>query len=160
MRTIGMATLDDSGWGMVSRTAGYAVQAVVFIASRPAGRPVTVVEIATALGVPEKYLARVMNTLAHRGTLSSTRGARGGFQLAHAPDELTLADVVEPFDPIGEAPQCLLRHVRCGIDGHCSAHDAWHDVAGTVRRFFQSTTVADLVGDVSVVAISPDVPAA
>ena len=159
MRTIGLELQDDTGWGMVSRTAGYAVQAVVFIASRPGSRPVTVGDIATALSVPEKYLARVMNTLAHRGILESTRGARGGFQLANAATEMTLADVVEPFDPIGETPQCLLRQVRCGMEGHCSAHEAWHGVADTVRHFFRSTTVAELVGDVKVSGISP-VPAA
>ena len=143
-------TEDDAGWGMVSRTAAYAVQAVVFIASRAGARPVAVVEIAHALTVPEKYLARVMNTLARRSTLTSTRGARGGFQLARSADDLTLAEIVAPFDPIGEPPQCLLRNVRCGVGGQCSAHNAWYGVADTVRKFFQVTTVADLIRDVRV----------
>jgi Rrf2 family protein len=130
---------------MLSQTAEYALRAVLHLAAHPAG-PVGATEVAASLDVPERYLAQVLNSLARAGVLLSSRGARGGYQLARPPSELKLAAVVAPFDAIGEPPQCLLRDQRCGVGEPCIAHDRWHQVAGGVRHFFQQTSVADLIG--------------
>jgi Rrf2 family protein len=130
---------------MISQTAQYALRAVVHLAAQPAERQTSAAEAAAAIGVPERYLARVLNALAHGGVLRSTRGARGGFRLARPPAELTLAEVVSPFDDIGGVTQCLLRGQACSDQAACSAHDGWRALADDVRKFFQTTTIADLV---------------
>lgn len=134
----------EAKWRMLSQTAEYALRAVLYLASS-AERAVGAADIASRLSVPERYLARVLNALAHAGVLVSTRGAQGGFRLARPAVELTLAEVVAPFDAVGEAPQCLLRDQRCGDGEPCIAHAHWHDVAGNVRQFFQETTIGDLI---------------
>jgi Rrf2 family protein len=139
------ALRDDPRWRMISQTAEYALRVVLHLSAQPAGRQTSVIEAASAVDVPERYLARVMNALAHAGVLVSTRGAQGGFRLAHAPGELTLAAVVAPFDAVGDAPQCLLRDQVCTESDSCIAHHHWRDVASGVRTFFQTTTIADLV---------------
>lgn len=139
-------TTADSKWRMISQTAEYALSVVLYLADRPGAEPTSATEAAEALGVPERYLARVLNALSHEGVLTSTRGAQGGFRLARDPGELTLAAVVAPFDAVGEPPQCLLRKERCGEGQSCIAHRHWHDLATRVRLFFQETTIADLLG--------------
>lgn len=135
----------DPKWRMLSQTAEYALRAVLHLAARSADGAVGAGELAARLDVPERYLARVLNALAHEGVLTSTRGAQGGYRLARDAYELTLAAVVAPFDAVGEAPQCLLRDRRCGDGEPCIAHEHWHDVAGGVRTFFQQTSIADLI---------------
>jgi Rrf2 family protein len=134
-------------WRMVSRTAEYALRAVLYIAGHDGRSPATVGEIATALHVPEKYLGRVLNSLARSGTLRSSRGAHGGFRLARPATRITLADVVAPFDAVGEPMLCLLRGEQCGGSEPCAAHDRWHAVSTHMRGFFQGTTIADLLGE-------------
>jgi Rrf2 family protein len=133
------------GWRVISQTAEYALRAVLYIASQRDDVAVPVAEIAGVLDVPEKYLARVMNTLRRRGVLQSVRGSHGGFRLQRPAGQLALFDVVTPFEPVGEPPPCLLRGQRCGTEGFCSAHDAWHGVAADVRDFFHRSTIADLI---------------
>lgn len=137
----------DASWRVISQTAEYALRAVLYIARRPGEELVPVGEIARMLQVPERYLARVLNRLRRKGVLTSVRGARGGFRLNEPADSVPLLDVVGPFQAVGEAPPCLLRGQRCGEDGVCSAHAAWHGVAAGVREFFLNTTVADLIRD-------------
>ena len=132
-------------WRMLSQTAEYALRAVLLLALRSGDAAVGAGEIAASLDVPERYLARVLNVLAHEGVLTSTRGAQGGFRLALDARELTLAAIVAPFDAVGESPQCLLRDQRCGDAEPCIAHAHWHEVADNVRSFFQHTHVADLI---------------
>lgn len=134
-------------WRMISQTAEYALRVVLYLASRPAGERVGAGRVAAELGIPERYLARVMNALARDGVLVSTRGAQGGFSLAVRPSALTLAAVVAPFDAVGQAPRCLLREQQCDPADPCLAHEHWHCIAGDVRQFFQTTTIADLLGD-------------
>lgn len=138
---------ENGGWRVVSQTAEYALRAVLYIARQPADSLVPVVEIARVLHVPERYLARVLNGLRRTGVLQSVRGAHGGFRLAGPAGAVTLLEVVTPFEPVGEAPPCLLRGQRCGDGGRCSAHDAWYGVAGQVRDFFHDTTIEDLIRD-------------
>lgn len=130
---------------MISRTAEYALRAVLYLGALPPGTTASAADVAAATGVPERYLARVLNTLAHVGLLRSTRGARGGFQLACASDALTLADTVAPFNAFGDVPRCLLRDQPCNADDPCLAHAQWHGVASGVHGFFRRTTVADLL---------------
>jgi Rrf2 family iron-sulfur cluster assembly transcriptional regulator len=80
--------------------------------------------------------------------LRSTRGPRGGFQLAAPAERLTLARVAEQFDDVGER-HCLLGRAQCGDRSPCSAHARWGEVADSLRAFFRNTTIADLMSDVS-----------
>ena len=96
-------------------------------------------------GDPQRYLGKVLNTLAHAGTLASTRGPRGGFKLTKAADQLTLAEVIAPFDAIGEPLQCLLHHRQCSKVEPCAAHEGWQQIANQMRDFFQGMTVGALL---------------
>ena len=132
-------------WRVLSHSADYALRAVLYLAAHDGGRLIPANEIAEALHVPQRYLGKVLNTLAHAGTLSSTRGPRGGFRLVRDPAQLTLADVIAPFDAIGEPLQCLLHHRECSLTHPCAAHHDWQRIGTDLRDFFQRMSVAELL---------------
>jgi Rrf2 family protein len=134
------------GHAMLSQTAEYALRAVLELAAAPGDEPVRVGQLAERLAVPQNYLSKILHVLAREGVLSSGRGPRGGFRLAVAPDDLTLAEIVAPFDAIEERSRCLLGRPQCGDASPCAAHEQWKEVSGRVRRFFYETTVAALKG--------------
>lgn len=138
---------DDRGlrWRLISQTAAYALRVVLLLARRDPAAWTSTGEAAATLAIPERYLGRVLNALARDGLLLSTRGAGGGFRLARPAASITIAEVVAPFDAVGAPPECLLRDQRCGAGSPCLAHDGWHAVAGRVREYFATTTVADLI---------------
>jgi Rrf2 family protein len=132
-------------WRILSHSADYALRAVLYLAQRDSSGLIPANEIAEALHVPQRYLGKVLNTLAHAGTLHSTRGPRGGFRLTRPADELTLAEVIAPFDAIGEQLQCLLHHRKCSEPEPCAAHYEWQNVGVQMREFFNRMTVAKLL---------------
>lgn len=127
----------------LSSTAQQAIHAVICIADCADDGPVRVDEIAAIIGCPRNYLSKTLYTLTRAGVLRSERGPRGGFRLAVAADRLTLAQIVEPFEPVAER-RCLVGRPTCGDANPCVAHKRWKKVAGGVDQFFKKTTIADL----------------
>jgi DNA-binding IscR family transcriptional regulator len=72
--------------------------------------------------------------------------------LGRPADRISLAEVVAPFQEVGERA-CLLGRSSCSDARPCPAHAHWKRVAEQVAAFFSRTTVADLL------ALPPDHPA-
>lgn len=133
-------------WRFLTQTGEYALRAAIQIASQPPGRRLSAGEMARSLSVPEKYLGRVLSVLAREGVLESVRGVNGGFRLARPAAEVSLAEVVTPFETVLERPQCLTRPGPCDPAQPCAAHAPWEVPRGQVAEFFRATTLAALVG--------------
>lgn len=130
---------------MLSHTSQYALRAVLYLAEEAIEKPMRVEDVAAALEVPRNYLSKILHVLAREGVLASVRGPHGGFQLGTSPEELTLAAVVDLFEPqpVGAERRCLLGRSDCSDLDPCPAHDRWMEVSAEVREFFEGTTVAD-----------------
>jgi Rrf2 family protein len=132
---------------MLSRTAGYAVRAVIVLARAHGERAVSAEEIASILGAPHNYLSKTLNALARRGVLTSVRGPGGGFALAVAPDVLTVADIVEVFgDATVHGPRCVLRDSECDPVHPCAAHQRWTELTLDAREPLLRTAISELCG--------------
>ncbi len=128
---------------MISKTAEYALRAVLFIARQ--SRPTRANEISKALDVPSNYLSKILHSLARAGILTSGRGPRGGFQLAKPANEMALAELLEALDPSVLRADCLLGNPSCSDETACAVHDYWKQVREPVCLFFRNTTVADVL---------------
>lgn len=132
---------------MLSRTAEYALRAVLLVAREPGGSPVGAARLAEALDIPRNYLSKTLHQLGRSGILTSSRGKAGGFQLARPAEEVTLIEIVTPFDNLPSKRYCLLGRTVCNDQTPCAAHARWKGVAERIGEFFRETTVADLVRD-------------
>jgi Rrf2 family protein len=130
---------------VLSQTAEYAVRAVLYLAERANGASANVEEIADELSIPQNYLSKTLQQLARAGVLVSSRGKKGGFALATAPDRITLLEVVQPFDQIDGRRQCLLGRPTCSDIRPCEAHARWKKVSEPLAEFFRETTFGDLL---------------
>lgn len=101
-------------------------------------------EIAAAQGMPVRFLENILLSLRHTGLVESRRGAGGGFRLARAADEITLADVVRACEgPLaavqGERPEQLK------YEGSAEPlRDVWVAVRAALRDVLEHVTVADV----------------
>ena len=131
---------------MLSKTAEYALQAVVCIVKESGGRGLSTEVIAKCTGIPPSYLVKVLGLLARSGIVQSRRGLHGGYTLAALAGDLTFLDVVNAVDPIRRPRICPLGPeassakrcpVRKAIDRAAAAveHElATVKIAGIVRR--------------------------
>jgi Rrf2 family protein len=73
----------------------YALLALIELASVQAcGERLQVAEIAARQAIPERYLEQMMTSLRRGGLLRSSRGPRGGYQLARPAGQISLAEAI------------------------------------------------------------------
>jgi len=128
---------------MLSKTAQYALCAVVYMAEHPDGPQKTRV-MAQATGAPASYLATVLKSLARARLLKSQAGPTGGYCLAIPADQLTMLDVIDAADPMQPIEACPF-----GNEAHrselCPVHRRLNKATSSARSVLGDATIADLI---------------
>jgi Rrf2 family protein len=128
----------------LTRTSGYAVQALDYLVSQPGAEPVASFVVAAGLGIPERSTGRVLLLLADAGILRSVMGAGGGYRLAKPAQQITLLEIVEAVDgPIrGEATPAGQGEAAAAFDKRLQV--VCDIAAALVRRRLAQVTLAEL----------------
>lgn len=129
---------------MLNQSAEYAIRVAARLADVPCDSWSDAANLADELDIPANYLSKLMHQLVGSGILESRRGRGGGFRLARAARELTLREVVTPFDPPDRWHECFLGGKRCSAASACEVHDVWKPIAVSMSVFLSNTTVAQL----------------
>lgn len=88
---------------MFSAKTQYGLMALLELARvHSQGGVLQVGEIAARQQIPDRYLEQMLTNLRRSAILRSIRGPRGGYQLARAPAEIRLSEVVQCLE--GEPP--------------------------------------------------------
>ena len=129
----------------ISAKADYAVRAAVELAAAAdEDRPVKAERIATAQGIPLNFLENILGELRHAGIVRSQRGAEGGFRLAKASNQITVADVIRAV----EGPLASVRGGPPEEAAYPGAAEAlprvWIAVRANLRAVVERVTLADL----------------
>jgi len=132
----------------VSTRGDYASRALLSLALHGATvTPTSVRDIADRTGLPQPYLEQILLALKGAGLVRSKRGVGGGYVLARAPEEISLAQIVAAVDgPIvagdfGEPHE----NGACDHEGQCILLAVWADLGQQIREQLQSLTLADMV---------------
>ncbi len=128
---------------MISRTAEYALRAVVCLGTQR-DQPLTTQTIAARTQVPAGYLSKVLQGLGRAGLVESQRGMGGGFSLARSLDEITILDVINAVDPIKRIERCPLGLVEHGVQ-LCPLHKRLDDAIALTESLFEGTKIAELL---------------
>src|SRR2546426_8461877 len=127
----------------VSAKADYAVRAAVELAAAESP-PVKGEQISQAQEIPLKFLENILTELRHAGLVRSQRGAEGGYWLARAPEEISVADVIRAV----EGPIANVRGVGPhDVEYAGSAErlrDVWIAVRASLRSVLDRVTLAEL----------------
>ncbi|NLW83673.1 MAG: Rrf2 family transcriptional regulator [Phycisphaerae bacterium] len=82
----------------ISRSTGYALVAVGYIAQNYKDGAVLAARISKEYNIPLEYLLKILQQLVRANVLRSKRGPRGGFFLSRTADNITLLEVIEAVD--------------------------------------------------------------
>lgn len=142
---------------MLTKTADYALRALLVLARHGRGRWLPADSIAELTGTPPNYTSKTLYALARAGLLRSMRGPTGGFALAVDPATVTVANIADVFAESVPAPRCLLGARPCDATDPCRAHEHWTRMTTAAREPLRTTTIADLLADAEPVEASrPD----
>jgi Rrf2 family cysteine metabolism transcriptional repressor len=136
---------------MFSTKAEYGVRVMAHLASNDGGQPISLAAIADAEGLPLAYLEHLVQRLRRAELVDSRRGAHGGYSLARAADEISMAEVVEALEGEIAPIECISADANgvlvCSREGAepCPTKLLWTRVQGSIVRALNDMTLADLV---------------
>ena len=128
---------------MLSLTSEYALRAMTHLAKHQPDWPIPGKQIAEEAGIPPKYLSKVLGDLVRAGLLEATRGRSGGFRMARPAREISLLEVLVPFERI-ERRLCPFGNDRCGDEDPCLAQEKWKQVLDAYQKFLERTSIHDV----------------
>lgn len=127
----------------LSKLTDYAV--VVLVRLSGGDQVQTSPGIASAIGIPEPTVAKVLKALAGGELVTSQRGARGGYRLARTLDRIRVSDVIAAVDgPIALTACVEGSSSGCESLGQCPMRGRWDPVNDAIRRALSDITLADM----------------
>ncbi|MGB7761129.1 MAG: Rrf2 family transcriptional regulator [Bryobacteraceae bacterium] len=127
-----------------SRSSEYAIRAFVYLAQVPDGKYAMVKNIAESEEIPAHFLAKILQQLARKGLLRSSKGPTGGFALRVDAGDIRLLDIVEALDGLAPYQQCASGLAECNDDMPCSMHDSWVTLRSRIMDYLGKNSIADL----------------
>jgi Rrf2 family protein len=128
----------------ISARADYAVRAAAELAAAPDGRPVKGEHLASAQGIPPKFLENILADLRNAGLVRTRRGAEGGYALTRPAEEISVADVMRAV----EGPLAAVQGVRPESLHYTGAAarlpEVWVALRANLRAVLEHVSLADL----------------
>lgn len=130
---------------MLTRTSEYAMRAMIYLAGHRNSRLIPGNRIAAQTNIPPKYLSKILGDLVRAGVLEAAPGKRGGFRMARSPEDIPLAEVLAPFEPmLASHRPCPFGKKVCSDEDPCPGHERWEHVRDTYSQFLNQTSIHDI----------------
>jgi Rrf2 family protein len=130
----------------VSTKSEYGLRALIYLAGKADGRPVSAREISEQWSVPVKYLEQILKTLRQAGLVESSAGVNGGYRLARPATEITAGEAIRALDGRIAPMGCVSEYdyEPCDFEPTCGLRSLWARTRAAVLSVVDTTTVADL----------------
>jgi len=122
----------------------YAVTAMLDLALHFDQGAVTLADIAKRQGISLSYLEQLFAKLRRNGLVDSVRGPGGGYNLAHEPAKISVADIVLAINENIDVRRCGGK-ANCDGDERCLTHELWESLSDRISDFLSGISLADLV---------------
>lgn len=121
----------------------YAVTAMMDLALHAKIDRVTLAEISDRQKISLAYLEQLFARLRKAGLITSSRGVKGGYQLAKTDKEISLADILVAVDE--EINLTCGGGTSCGGGELCLTHSLWNNLSAEFFAFLNSKKLSELV---------------
>ncbi len=132
----------------ITTWAEYGVICALHLARRASEGPVPGRELAEREKLPADYVEQILLRLRRADIVKATRGARGGYSLARAPEEISVREVITAAELTTFDLHCVSHPVseeRCSDACGCSIRPVWVLLQQKIDDVLQSVSLADLL---------------
>lgn len=128
----------------ISKLTDYATVILAALSEDPAAR-LSAAGLAerTQIGVPT--VSKLLKELQRAGLVRSVRGARGGYQVARPPAEISAADIIDAVEGPVALTECASDHGHCGLEATCQVGHSWQQVSRSIRRALADVPLSALM---------------
>jgi len=124
----------------------FAVTAMIDLAMRDSGGPVTLAEISQRQKISLSYLEQLFGKLRRQSLVKSTRGPGGGYRLARPSNEVSVADIILAVDEPIDSTQCGGKE-NCVDEHKCLTHDLWTSLNTHIFDYLKGVKLSRLVNE-------------
>jgi FeS assembly SUF system regulator len=129
----------------ISKIVDYGVLVLTHMATEPT-HVCSAADLATALGLGQPVVSKVLKLLAQHDLVASTRGAHGGYRLGRPAEDINIAQIIDALEdqPFG-LTECTALPGVCTVEAACRIRPYWQRINAVVRRTLESVSVADMI---------------
>jgi Rrf2 family iron-sulfur cluster assembly transcriptional regulator len=122
----------------------YAVTAMLDLALHSVRNPITLSDISGRQSLSLSYLEQLFARLKRNNLVASTRGPGGGYQLAKAPEDINVAEVILAVDEPIDATGCQGTE-DCQKGSICLAHNLWLGLSESIYDYLNKISLAEVI---------------
>src|SRR5215203_6294647 len=131
----------------LSRKADYALMAMKHLAVHADAASASAREIAEAYDIPLELMAKVLQRLAKNGLVRSLQGTRGGYRLARATAQISVADIIQAIDGPLTVTACSTESENCGQYSKCSVRDPLWKIKDRIVAALATCSLEEISAD-------------
>ena len=128
----------------ISKIMDYGTLVLTHMAGAPTG-VFSAADLASALGLGQPTVSKILKLLGQHGLVRSSRGARGGYTLGRLASQISIADVVDALEeqPFG-LTECTAVPGACSVEAGCHIRSNWQRINAIVRHTLEDVSIADM----------------
>jgi len=128
----------------LSTKGRYAVIAMMDLAMRDNGHPVSLSEISETQEISNSYLEQLFRKLSQNNLVYGTRGPHGGYRLSRPADEINVAEIIAAVDEKIDSRACEGRG-DCDDGKPCLTHELWEELSIRLHNFLSTITLGEYI---------------
>lgn len=129
----------------ISRLTDYATVLLAALAGEPQ-RVQTAASLAQQTHIAAPTVSKLLKQLQRAGLVTSTRGLRGGYQLARPAAQISAAAILDALEGPVALTDCAAGQGNCEIEESCRVGRVWQRLNLAIRRALYDVSLAQLAG--------------
>ena len=131
---------------MISTRGRYSLRIMLDLAERPQGLYTPLKDVAARQEMSLKYIEKILPLLTKAGFIEGVHGRGGGYRLCHAPEEISVGEVLRVTEGELAPVSCLECGAKpCERAAYCKTLSMWQDYQRLTQEFFDGISLAQLL---------------
>ena len=128
----------------ISRLTDYGIVLMSYMAAQP-HRVHNAAEAAAGAHLPLPTASKLLRVLAREGLLASHRGVKGGYILARAPEQISVASIIRAVEgPIALTVCAVDPSGDCELELICPVRAPWQKINQAIRQALEGISLAEM----------------
>ena len=127
----------------VSRLTDYAAAVMTCLAEHE-DDVVSAVQIAEATRLELPTVSKLLKSLGRAALVESFRGVNGGYRLARAAADISLAEIVVALEGPIAVTECSLGKGQCAREAGCGVRGSWQQISTILDAALRAVSLADM----------------
>ena len=129
----------------LTKITDYAIVLLTYFARKTQPQTYSARDLAERAHISLPTVRKILKSLAHDGLLVSQRGTNGGYSLARAPGDISVADVVKVMEGTVAITECGEREGMCKYEPMCVIRGNWQAIHRRIQELLSGITLIELL---------------